>query len=125
MSDRDRTFLIPLLSLEGHFNDKGVLVFERKPPIKSEEQLQTAILQLAKMAGWKVFHVRGDARKHIEGDRGFPDLVLARDGHVLIVELKSTIGEQTPEQREWQRHLRSKVWRPEDWEDIVRILTAR
>lgn len=105
----------------------------------SEDAFQRAILDLAKMSGWKAHHGRGDMRGHIEGDAGFPDLVLARGGHIIIAELKNAVRALTPAQHAWFKELGGPfgglydgrpstlivaTWRPEDWDDIVKILTG-
>lgn len=105
----------------------------------SEDAFQRAILDLAKMSGWKAHHGRGDMSKHIEGDAGFPDLVLARGGHIIIAELKTVVAALSPAQQAWWKELGGPfgglhqgrastlivaVWRPEDWDDIVKILTG-
>lgn len=90
--------------------------------VMSEAQLQEAVIDAAHLFGWLVHHVKpartpdGKWLTRIQGDRGFPDLVLARTGEVLFVELKSAKGRVRPEQQEWLDRLpRSLVWRPEDW----------
>ena len=52
---------------------------------------------------------------------GFPDLVLAKPGRLLFVELKSENGRLSQEQARWLAALglteraEVKVWRPSDW----------
>ena len=59
----------------------------------------------------------------MQGDPGFPDLVLARDGEVLFVELKSSKGKPTTEQVIWLNELGGGcVWRPDDWPRIQAVL---
>lgn len=87
----------------------------------TEAQLQAAVIDAAHMFGWLVHHVKpartpdGKWLTRIQGDAGFPDLVLARAGEVLFVELKSATGRVRPEQSTWLDHLGGLVWRPEDW----------
>lgn len=89
----------------------------------TEAQLQKAVIDAAHMFGWLVHHVKpartpdGKYLTRIAGDAGFPDLVLARDGEVFFVELKSAIGRIRPEQKRWAEHLDVIVWRPVDWTD--------
>lgn len=84
----------------------------------SEEQLQGAIVALARALGWLVYHTY-DSRKNAPG---FPDLVLCNHAGVLVfAELKSGRGRVTPEQQAWLDALREVgnvevcLWRTEDW----------
>ena len=96
-----------------------------------EKALQQAIVTLAKLNRWCVYHTF-DSRK---SEAGFPDLVLVHPerGQCLFVELKSETGKITPSQGKWLEALlevkgRPSVylWRPADWksgliEDILRF----
>lgn len=91
-----------------------------------ESQLQAAIIELAKWEGWLVFHpmpVQNQAgrwRTALQGDKGFPDLVLAhKERGIIFVELKSSIGRISDDQQLWIDTLRRAgaevyVWRPID-----------
>lgn len=77
-----------------------------------EALLQSKVIQLAKMNGFRVQHSRPVQQKDgrwltaIAGDPGFPDLVLAsRDRGVLFIELKSDVGKLSPGQVMWQQAL--------------------
>ena len=126
------------------------------PPPLSERDFQEQIIQLAKLHGWMV-HAERPARTKdgwrtaIQGDPGFPDLVLAREGVVIYAELKSEKGRLSPAQIEWSVALhevdqrardqafavqesrglphpsievvvRSFIWRPSDWDEIEKVL---
>ena len=95
----------------------------------TERELQTAIIDCAKILGWRVAHQRpalradGTWRTAIEGHQGFPDLVLLRPPRLIFAELKSTKGALTQEQALWLNGLRvsgpsieTYEWRPADWE---------
>lgn len=94
----------------------------------TEDQLQTAITDLAEWCGFRWFH-DVDSRKN---KSGFPDLVLVhnRTGRTIFVELKSATGKLRPEQGPWLQTLglRNEVylWRPADWTSglIRRLLLA-
>lgn len=89
----------------------------------SEKEFQSAVIALAKQNGWIVHH-HFDSRR---SEPGWPDLVLIRDGRLLIRELKTEIGEESPEQIVWLAALRScgvdaETWRPSQWGTIAEIL---
>jgi hypothetical protein len=97
----------------------------------SEADFQTAVMDLARLCGWRVCHVRTVAAKqrgstqfrHLtpyDGHAGLPDLILARDGVVLLVELKSQTGRATPEQRLWLAAAgeHGHLWKPSMWTEI-------
>lgn len=97
-----------------------------RDPFKiSERALQSAVVELAHWYGWKVHHTRaaqmpsGRWATPIQGDNGFPDLVLLRPGELIFVELKSAIGKTSPAQDDWLDWLTRAgqevyVWRPRD-----------
>lgn len=93
-----------------------------------EKALQARTVTLARNSGWKVWHI-SDSRRFIPGkgwigDKeciGFPDLVMARPGQLLIVELKSDGGaaDLSAEQFEAIDALRQagvdvRIWTPAD-----------
>ena len=108
----------------------------------TENEFQNAIITLAEDTGWLWYHTYDSRRS----PAGFPDLVLVRDGYLILAELKTQRGEMTEEQEEWAhelrlvqkglnifvddvafsrpRRVRYFVWRPSDWDDIAAILTA-
>ena len=110
---------------------------------QSERAFQAAVIELARRLGWKVAHfrvaqnARGDWRTPVAADgAGFPDLVLARAGCILFVELKTDRGRLTPNQEAWRDVLELAafeapavlavyVWRPRDWPEIEVELGAR
>jgi hypothetical protein len=90
----------------------------------SEDDLKAAVIQAARLLGWRVAHQRPARtekgwRTAIEGDAGFPDLCLARDGRVLFRELKSAKGKPTADQQVWLEALGDYggIWRPQQWLD--------
>jgi len=90
----------------------------------SEDELQDNVMQTAALYGWVVVHHRpartaDGGRTAIQGQKGFPDLVLARDGRVLFRELKSAKGKPTADQLIWLEALGDLggVWRPQQWLD--------
>lgn len=81
-----------------------------------ESALQRAVIDLAKLRGWLVFHAY-DSRKST--GPGFPDLLMAHEAQqrLLAVELKTEAGRLTPDQHRWLLTLHAvgaecDVWRP-------------
>jgi hypothetical protein len=92
----------------------------------SEAMLQGAVVDFARLLGYRVAHFRPAMTAHgyrtpVAADgKGWPDLSLARPGRFLVVELKSDTGRLRAEQLEWLEVFRSAgvdahVWRPVDW----------
>lgn len=93
----------------------------------SEAELQSAIIGLAQLLGWRVAHFR--AANTAQGwmtpvaadGKGFPDLCMVRGERLLFVELKTEKGRLTLEQDEWIAALQDSrrcgvaVFRPSDW----------
>ena len=89
----------------------------------SEKRFQDAVVQLAKILGWRVYHTY-DSRRSTPG---YPDLTLVREGRLIFAELKSEKGKMSVAQKEWEYDLKQTCaeyyeWRPSDWEAIVEIL---
>jgi hypothetical protein len=92
----------------------------------TEGQFQQRIIDTAQTYGWRLFHARPARTNNgwttpLTGDPGFPDLVLARRGQVLLVELKSNTGQLGPDQAEWLKALgpHGRLWRPRAWESAL------
>lgn len=102
------------------------------PPGLSEADLQRRIIDTATMLGWLVSHTRPARTSHgwrtpVTGHRGAPDLLLARGGRCLLVELKSQCGRLGPGQRDWLEALgaHGRLWRPADWTQALDDLKRR
>jgi hypothetical protein len=99
----------------------------------SEDDFKRKVIELAKWNKWLVTHFHpvklpsGRWATPLEGDAGLPDLVLARDGVVLLAELKSDTGKPTPEQVQWLTAAgqHGRLWAPADWQDVVSELSRR
>lgn len=105
----------------------------------TEAALQSCVMDCAKLTGWRRIHFlpalddRGRWRTPLDGDPGWPDVVLARPGRLVIAELKSHGGVVEPDQQTWLTLLGTVggavsvyVWRPADWIDgtIRRVLNG-
>ena len=101
-----------------------------------ERDFQRAVIDLARLMGWRVHHTRpaltraGEWRTPIQGDAGFPDLVLCRPPRLIVAELKRVGGKPTAEQQAWLDALHAcagvecYLWTTDDWDAIVRTLTG-
>ena len=99
----------------------------------TEDELKGAVMDLARLLGLYVHHCRPAKtdkgwRTPIEGDAGFPDLVIAGTQGVLFRELKSERGRPTLPQQLWMDRLHTAqadvgLWRPADLRD-GRVETA-
>jgi len=89
----------------------------------SEKDFQSAVVKLAKLHGWMVYHTFDSRRS----EPGFPDLVLMRDGVMIVAELKLD-SKVSDAQKEWLAafgacNVPTYVWRPEDWTLIETLIT--
>jgi hypothetical protein len=106
---------------------------------QTEREFQTAVVEYARLLGWKVFHPFDSRRS----EPGWPDLAMARNGQLILAELKTERGrvsrdqqrwldalgiEDEPARRrtaalEWRRpRLMVCLWRPSMWGEIEEIL---
>lgn len=102
----------------------------------TEAEFQSQVMQVAKLYGWKIMHTRpaqySDGRwaTPIQGDAGFPDLVLSHRTHgTIYAELKGDKGRLSPAQVEWIDTLRDAgdevhVWKPVNFDLIVKRLSG-
>lgn len=101
---------------------------------ETESGFTRAVLELAKLHGWRSAHFRPAMtakgwRTPVQGDgAGFPDLVLVRGCRLIFAELKSATGKVKPEQTEWLLRLGGAgaevfIWRPKDWAEITEKLS--
>ena len=100
----------------------------------TEQQLQDAIVEAARLVGWRVAHWRparttkGWRTACAYDAKGFPDLVLVKD-RVIFAELKAARGALGDEQELWRTALATAgaewhLWTPADWQDgsVDRVL---
>ena len=105
--------------------------------MSSERDFQQAVVELARLCGWLVHHTRpaltqrGRWLTPIQGDAGFPDLVLCRPPRVIFAELKRNGARPTPQQQGWLDALSAcagvevYLWTPADCQQIVETLQRR
>ena len=102
-----------------------------------ERDFQKAVIDTARIYGWKIAHFRPALTKHgwrtpvMADGQGFPDLTLVRGNELVFAELKSDHGRPTREQRHWVENLnrvqvvKARIWRPTDWNLIIETLERR
>jgi hypothetical protein len=98
----------------------------------SEADFLRWVKDVAKLFGWRYSHFRPAKtakgwRTALEGDRGFPDLVLVRPPRVIFAELKSDDGKPTAEQTSWLSDLTASsvevyTWHPADQPEVMLTL---
>lgn len=98
----------------------------------SEAAWQRRVLEAARLHRWRAVHIRpartarGNWVTPYEGDPGLPDLILARDGVVLLAELKLDKGSRwMPGQQEWLAAAgqNGRLWTPNSWDQVLEELT--
>lgn len=97
----------------------------------TEDELLLAITEAATLTGWRWHHVRRSDVALQMGSAGFPDLVMARDGAILFLELKAEAGVVTTAQREWiaaldggNTRVTAAVIRPGDLDRVLALMGA-
>jgi len=119
-------------SVKGTPQPKGsarAFVRDGRAIVTSEADFQRTVIEYAKLRGWLVHHTRtvmersGKWATPIQGDPGFPDLVLARQDQVIFIELKSERGKATEGQIAWADAIGGVLlFRPSDWPAIEAVL---
>lgn len=102
----------------------------------TEKELKDYLVTVAKHLGYLIHHdlpamnIRGRWATHVQGDTGFPDLILLHPkGGMLVMELKRETGKLTPGQKRWlsafeRAGISTHIVRPSDREFIVRIMES-
>lgn len=101
----------------------------------AELQCERTIIEAARIAGWRVHGERAAMNRSgryatpIKGDRGFPDLILVRDGEMIAVELKRKPNKVEADQKAWLDVLGAVpgvtalvVWVPEQQDAFIASL---
>jgi hypothetical protein len=102
----------------------------------TESEFKNVVISIAKRYGWLIHHdlpaqnSRGKWATHIQGDAGFPDLLMVHpvSGKILAVELKAEKGKLSPLQKRWLMAFDvsatfNSVWKPSDMEYILYTLS--
>lgn len=95
-----------------------------RAPVVTETTLLNTVVDMCQVFGLLVHHCRPARtaqgwRTPIQGDAGFPDLIIAGPGGTLYRELKDARGRLSPDQRLWLDRLQqaganADLWRPSD-----------
>lgn len=90
----------------------------------SEIELQRDVQVAADLRGLLWHHCPRNVP--CQGNRGFPDLIVAGPRGLLVAELKSATGETSPDQDLWGWTIakpavppRYRLWNPRHWEEAV------
>lgn len=82
------------------------------PPEPTEAEMMRAVVEAARLTGWRIHHTRPGRTMHgwrtpLEGDKGFPDAVMIhpRAGLCWFVEFKARYGRLSADQERWGRDL--------------------
>ena len=95
----------------------------------TEARLLREVRRAARQNGWADYH----PAISMGSPAGFPDLVLVRPPVIIFAELKSERGRLSTSQRAWLERfeqcsipgrIETYIWRPDDWPDILRILSG-
>lgn len=92
--------------------------------VRSENDFLSLVKQWSEENNWLFYHTVDSRRS----ERGFPDCAIARDGVVLLWELKRTGGHLRMEQKKWLKACgevfigSASVYYPEDSASIIRQL---
>lgn len=97
----------------------------------TEAAFTTELLKWARAYGWRVFHVRNAGyrgKSFVQGDKGFPDLILVRGKRWIAAELKVGKAKPRVEQWAWLNALAEvgaeiHTWTPTMWSEILVILS--
>lgn|SRR5574343_1024439 len=105
----------------------------------TEAEFQQQVIDLARLTGWRVAHFRSVRQVRRDGavfystpvqadGAGFLDLLMLRNGYGIVAELKVGRNKLSDDQKAWiseweQTDFDVRVWRPEDWDEIVEALT--
>ncbi|HYQ69087.1 hypothetical protein [Actinophytocola sp.] len=99
----------------------------------TEDVWQAQVIKEAMEQGWMVVHYRKALRQSggystpVQGHKGAPDLLMARAGVVLHVELKTDTGRLSKEQKRWRDEIgpaQWRLWRPRDRDAVWAELAA-
>lgn len=113
---------------------------ERVLRLMTEKQWTDQVVSLARLHGWLCHHSRsawvrgGKMVTALQGDKGLPDLLLVKNGQMIVAELKRHGPRRAPLTEEQQTWLlafaavpgvRTYVWEPGDLDTVRAILSGK
>ena len=96
----------------------------------TEAQFRQAVIELCEWTGHRVYSIKRSDLAIVESKTGigFPDLVIAGNGRLLIPELKRARDTRTLDQHAWAAALPADVyrlWTASDMDAIQTLLTRK
>ncbi len=94
------------------------------PPMK-EKEWQAQVVELAQRFGYDFIYHTWNSR---HSPAGFPDLIILKDGRMVVAELKREGENLSAEQYFWLLefahipHAVVYVWWPRDWDEVTELL---
>lgn len=71
----------------------------------TEDQLLQGVTDALTAYRWRWSHARRSDKALMMGHQGVPDIIAARNGRVLLIELKSETGVLSPDQLAWMAEM--------------------
>lgn len=71
----------------------------------SEDELLKGVTDALAAYGWRYSHARRSDKALMMGHAGVPDIIAARNGRVLLIELKSEKGALSADQLAWMAEM--------------------
>jgi len=104
----------------------SLLSGEQLKSLELEKDFQERVCTLARLNGWKVYAIPDSRRATLAG---YPDLTMwhVKQKRIVWAELKREKGKTSPAQDITIQELQIVgcevyVWRPSDWDEIIKIL---
>ena len=112
--------------------DARALSERHRRRVRAEDLFQNDYNAVARKLGWKQYHTHNSHHS----EKGFPDNFTLREHVLIFSELKVGSNKPTEKQQEWLELMEAwreflgvpesnavvRVWYPEDWVEIVRVL---
>lgn len=92
-------------------------------PPESERQFQNAVLELAQIMRWRIYH----PWTSVHSQAGWPDAALIRPPRFVVAEFKRVGKKPTTAQQAWLDDFKAcgieaYWWTAQDWQEIKRVL---